>query len=102
MLMLGLAVGGYGGFWTAKLLTSNDVQLLALERQIDRLQTQIDTSEIMIEGSADILARYLRQNEQLTTEIQEMRDLVNRLRTENSALNAALADADTPASANTR
>ena len=31
ILVLGLIAGGYLGFWFAKLLTADDVQLLALE-----------------------------------------------------------------------
>ena len=102
ILVLGLIAGGYLGFWFAKLLTADDVQLLALEQQINRLHEKVETGELMLAGSADILARHLEQTEQLRDENQSLIRALERAREENIALKATLADAGIPTSANER
>ena len=102
ILVLGLIAGGYLGFWFARLLTADDVQLRALERQINHLHEQVETGELMLAGNADILARHIEQTEQLRDENQSLIRALERAREENIALKATLADAGIPTSANER
>ena len=84
ILVLGLIAGGYLGFWFAKLLSADDVQLLALEQQINRLHEQVETGELMLAGSADILARHIEQTEQLRDENQSLIRALERARRKTS------------------
>ena len=102
ILVLGLIAGGYMGFWFAKLLTADDGQSRALERQINRLHEQVATGELMLEGSANILARHIQRVEQLSDENQSLIQALERARAENIVLKTTLADAGIPTSANER
>lgn len=102
ILLLGLIAGGYMGFWFAKLLTADDVQLLALEQKINRLHEQVETGQLMLAGSTDILARHIERAEQLSDENQSLILALERARDQNIALKTTLADAGIPTSANER
>ena len=100
ILVFGLVTGGYLGFWSAKLLTTDNAQLLALEQQIHRLHEQVETGELMLTGSADILARQIQRAEQLAAENQSLNRALERAQVANEALKTRLADAGIPTSAN--